>query len=366
MKAKARGKTRAPSRTSAEPNAVELSALPSSKPATLEVATEWLAWCAENLAEGASRAEVHAALVGEGASVAVADRTMTTVEASPIYAALRSVVRRARRARMVASLAEKNRRLAPSATSIPRIAWPGTAELVERYLATSTPVIVTDVVSRWPALERWALPVLRERFGDVEVEIATGRDADPDYDMHTRRHTVAVPLRDYVAKIEAAGTPTNDFYMVAQHRNVAKRLRALLDDVVLPPDLVRREGLENGAQFWLGPAGTVTPLHHDTSSILFCQVVGRKRFRLVAPTELRLLDDARSMYAAVDPEAPDLARFPWWPEVLVRDEVIAPGEMLVLPVGWWHHVRALDVSASLAVNALLLPNKFEDYVPGDV
>jgi ribosomal protein L16 Arg81 hydroxylase len=72
------------------------------------------------------------------------------------------------------------------------------------------------------------------------------------------------------------------------------------------------------------------------------------------------------MYAAVDPEAPDLQRFPWWPDVLVRDEVIEPGELLVLPVGWWHHVRALDVSVSLAVNALRVPNRFDDYVPGSV
>ncbi|HEY0139226.1 MAG TPA: cupin-like domain-containing protein [Nannocystis sp.] len=32
--------------------------------------------------------------------------------------------------------------------------------------------------------------------------------------------------------------------------------------------------------FWFGPAGTVTALHHDTSNILFFQVVGRKRYRL--------------------------------------------------------------------------------------
>src|SRR6186713_2907707 len=95
------------------------------------VAREWLAWCAKNLATGAPRADVEAALVAEGATA-----------------------RDATRARLVASMLEKARRAAPSGAAIPRIAWPGPDALVERYLATSTPVIVTGLVSSWPAMTR--------------------------------------------------------------------------------------------------------------------------------------------------------------------------------------------------------------------
>ena len=339
---------------------------PSASAESAEVAREWKTWCAENLARGASRDEVAEVLRAEGASQAVAEQTVAEIEASPAMSVARRLSRALRRDRLVVSLLERSRRQAPSGPRVPRIEWPGGGELVERYLATSSPVVVTGLVSRWPAMERWSLAALRARFGDAVVEVTTWRSADPDYDMHTARHSREMRLGEYIGMIERAREPTNDFYMVAQNRNLSRALRALRDDVLLPDDVVRQEGLELGAQFWLGPAGTVTPLHHDTSHILFCQVVGRKRFRLVAPTELRLLDDSRAMYAAVDPEAPDLARFPWWPDVLVRDEVIEPGEMLVLPVGWWHHVRALDVSVSLAVNALRVPNRFDDYVPGSV
>jgi ribosomal protein L16 Arg81 hydroxylase len=63
------------------------------------------------------------------------------------------------------------------------------------------------------------------------------------------------------------------------------------------------------------------------------------------------------------PEAPDLERYPWWPHVLVKDEVIAAGDALFVPVGWWHHVRALDPSISLASNCFVTPNRFDWYVP---
>ena len=40
------------------------------------------------------------------------------------------------------------------------------------------------------------------------------------------------------------------------------------------------------------------------------------------------------------------------------------GEALFIPAGWWHDVRALDDSVSLAINAFARPNHYEWYGPG--
>lgn len=325
------------------------------------LAPAWQAWIAENLLRGASPEEVAAGLVEEGLTPDAARALVDDVRRSPILRAALPFARESRRLRTFARL-DRARWAARSApTRIPREPWPGVDAFFERYWAPGNPVIFTDVVATWPAMERWTLDALEARFGDAPIWITEGREGRADYDIEAAELAKETTLRGYVERIRA--TPdSNDLYMIARNKNVAGPLAGVLDDVVLPEGLFRKD-LREGCAFWLGPAGTVTPLHHDTSNILFCQVLGRKRYRMIAPLELGVLDGARSMYAAVDPEAPDLARFPWWKDVIVRDEVIAPGEALFIPVGWWHHVRALDVSASLAVNGFVVPNRYEWFVP---
>ena len=104
----------------------------------------------------------------------------------------------------------------------------------------------------------------------------------------------------------------------------------------------------------------MTPLHHDTSNILFAQLHGRKRFFLAAPTETALLEGAVGVYAGLDPEKPAASRA----DVRFLRVDLEPGEMLFIPVGWWHHVRALDVSVSVALNGFVRPNDFDWYRPG--
>jgi ribosomal protein L16 Arg81 hydroxylase len=90
----------------------------------------------------------------------------------------------------------------------------------------------------------------------------------------------------------------------------------------------------------------VTPLHHDEHSIVFAQVFGRKRFKLIPPFDGPRLQARRRYYSAIDPEHLDLERHPELAGATVLDVVVEPGDMLFLPVGWWHWVRALDVSIS--------------------
>jgi ribosomal protein L16 Arg81 hydroxylase len=145
------------------------------------------------------------------------------------------------------------------------------------------------------------------------------------------------------------------------HSIERRELAGLWKDVRFPEWL---DPAKEHAALWFGPAGTVTPLHHDQCNILFCQIHGRKRVRMLPPTETFLHRGAMSMYAAADPESPDLRAFPEWKDAHVIDVVVEPGEALFIPVGWWHHVRSLDVAISLSLTHFRYRNEFRSYCPG--
>ena len=57
----------------------------------------------------------------------------------------------------------------------------------------------------------------------------------------------------------------------------------------------------------------------------------------------------RSLNASqVDVDAPDEQRFPNFQHAKYMDCVLEEGEMLYIPVHWWHYVRSLDRAISLS------------------
>jgi hypothetical protein len=167
-------------------------------------------------------------------------------------------------------------------------------------------------------------------------------------------------VRAFVARIDAARA-TDEFYAVSRNKNGRRAgLRALFDDIAIPADYRFSGTLGAGAELWMGPAGTITPLHHDTSNILFVQVHGRKRVQLVPPAELSVLDFVDGHFVP-ESRLDDLLGT----EIAVREVELGPGETLHIPVGWWHRVVALAPSISLSINGFV-GNDLDWYRPGRV
>ncbi|MEM9452978.1 MAG: cupin-like domain-containing protein [Myxococcota bacterium] len=313
------------------------------------VSPQWRAWLAENLLRGVDPRELVEGLVGGGVPAAQAKHTVSAIVRSPLLAVARREATRSHQLGLITRLL--GGRGEPLA--IPRVPAPAADEFFSRYWSTSTPAIFVDIVPRWRA--HWSPTSLRERFGEAMIEACTGRDDDPQPDANWDAHRRELPLAEYIDRMLGLDR-SNDLYLIANNRNTARpQLRALWDDVVLPEGWFDEPRLPRGSALWLGPAGTVTPLHHDTSNILFCQIHGRKRIVLAPPWATALLDTARGVYNARTPG--DLAD-----EGIESIELtLGPGEALFLPVGWWHDVRALDVSVSLAINAFARDNRFEWY-----
>jgi hypothetical protein len=103
-------------------------------------------------------------------------------------------------------------------------------------------------------------------------------------------------------------------------------------------------------RLWIGNA-TQVATHFDASPNLAVCVAGRRRFTLFPPEQvanlyLGPLDNtlAGPPNSMVDPDAPDLERYPRFTEALTHAQVaeMEPGDALFIPAIWWHHVRAFD------------------------
>lgn len=326
----------------------------------LTLSAEWQAWVSDSLLSERPVDWIVGVLVHEGLD---RERALAEVEAlrvAPATTAARQALRRRRPAELAARLHRATRSL--GRPELDRRRDVSASTLRDVYIAHSVPVVLPGWCADWPAAS-WSPESLRARFGEVEVQVSRGRSADPAPDRNWEKHTETMAFGAYVDAVQSV--EGNDVYMIANHRNLDGPLRGLLDDLTPPGDAVVTDNLVRNASFWFGPSGTITPTHHDTTNILFCQLYGRKRFWLAPPDEERLAWKADGFYSSI---ALSDDRVMLEGGALsggqVYEVTLEPGDTLLIPVGWWHEVRSLEVSISVSVVGLRIPNRFDWYTPG--
>jgi LPS sulfotransferase NodH len=232
-------------------------------------------------------------------------------------------------------------------------------EFLERYYVANRPVVIQGLLDAWPARQLWTASYLKDRVGDSRVEIMAGRDADPHYELNIDRHRKLVRFADYVDAVEN-GSVTNDHYLVANN-NFFERpgCDVLLQDIVVFPDYLNPMLMRGRSFLWFGPAGTVTPLHHDACNILMALIRGKKHFKIIPAAQWSLVYNSNSFFSELDCEVPNYDRWPMFKEATVIELTLEAGEVLFMPVGWWHHVRTHEVSIMVSFTNFLFPNSYD-------
>lgn len=316
------------------------------------VSPQWERWIIDNLARGAEDADIVEELASRGVPRLLARSSVRKLRRGEVLTLLREARRTAAQCMQIVELAHAHRK-----TAVPRFALPTAEEFYQRFWETSTPAIFTGWVETWPAMQAWTPASFARRFGDVEIEACTGRHGAPQPDINFKQHVESMTMREYVRRLEGE-SGENDLYLIANNRNSARpELSSLFDDIVLPPGYFSPPHVRTSSALWFGGGGTVTQLHHDGSNIMFCQVLGSKRFILAPPTALEVLEEADGVYNRMDPDSA--------PDGVFLTVDVRPGEALFIPAGWWHHVRSLQLSISLALNGFTRPNDFPWFKPGE-
>ena len=318
----------------------------------------WIQWMAENRLRNCTPESMALTMAAAGFDAAMAEGSIRQLERDPVFLAARRHQQLLRKLESVAGNLQKLWELAPGYTHVEKRRSVPRDEFLERYVCGCRPLVLTEVARDWPAAKRWSPADLKARFGHLEIEIQAERNADPRYEENKLALRRQMRLADFVDQVLAGGA-TNDYYMTANNEALRRpEFAPLLDDIGTLPPVCDRSQLAARSSFWFGPAGTVTPLHHDTIMLFHTQIVGRKRWRLISPLETPKLYNYHNVFSPIDVDRPDLLRFPDFAGVKVLEVIVEPGETVFLPLGWWHQVSSLDVSLSFSYSNLALANNY--------
>ncbi|THV07959.1 Clavaminate synthase-like protein [Dendrothele bispora CBS 962.96] len=248
------------------------------------------------------------------------------------------------------------------------------------------PFILRNYARNWPAINEhpWSsAEYLRAVAGPARiVPVEVGEDYRTD-DWSQR----LISWDKFLSSLRLKGqipVDQKDVLYLAQH-NLFTQFPKLKEDIIVPdyvyaclsatPDYPDYQPPTNDEQLvlngWLGPQGTISPAHTDPYYNIFVQVVGRKSVWLAPPTLSKYMYSyagQQSKNPAANTTNPlmsntsqvdvfsdgngDREQHPeFWTEVVPQAicATLASGDLLFVPPGWWHAMRAEETSFSVSM-----------------
>jgi lysine-specific demethylase 8 len=245
---------------------------------------------------------------------------------------------------------------------IDRVERPSPDVFYRKYVSQNRPAIITGLADRWSASSVWTPEYFRSAFPGIKVtqNVWDGiqTSTDPAHYLANYEYQETL-LGDFIDRVLASRSPEKMYYLtqfpifdsIPQLRADIKSMEPLMG---IPRfyKMRRRLGITVAPSFWMGPAGATSVLHFDGYENFYAEIYGRKRFVLISPAQSKYVyyphyEFTKLHFSPVNIEQPDLAQFPLFMKARPLDFIIEPGEILYIPVRWWHYARSLDVSIGI-------------------
>ncbi|ACM29251.1 cupin-like domain-containing protein [Rhizobium rhizogenes] len=311
---------------------------------------EWLEWAAYNIAVGVSETAVKEEILKSGLTEGEFSSFLSSLKSSPEFRAMKKL---SRKYKLACDLNEALIALESEVfnfNEISRIEGLPPDEFLLKFYAANRPVILTDIASKWPAVEKWSLEFLSETYGEEPIVYQNGRSADDHRDSFVD-HTVKGTLGDYIKLIQNVPAGVNPPYLIAHDRLLDRAsFKPLLNDVVFDDRYLSAHDSHGRVFFWLGPALSSTPMHRDLGNVYMAQIAGRKLIRMVPSKEIQFIYNEIGYHSEADFDNLALDKFPLLRNAHIMEFTLHPGEFLFIPVGWWHFVKSLDTTITVTGN----------------
>jgi len=213
-------------------------------------------------------------------------------------------------------------------------------------LHQNRPFLVRQMCRTWKGVDLWGIPCYwKSGFPCGYVPAEIGGYRSPDFDV------VIISLKDYA---EYLTSPLKDRHIYLAQFDIFRHFPFLEEDVLPLPDFFYMAGEEITRFFFMGPAGSFTPLHRDPKPNFLAQVVGEKYIRLHPPDvgpSVYQSGSGNVSHITLDVTFPCnqmLDDFPHYSDCPRFDCILTPGDVLYIPPGWWHFVKNKKVSISVS------------------
>lgn len=211
----------------------------------------------------------------------------------------------------------------------------------DRPMLGETPLLITDVASRWACCKEWDLPSLTHRLGDLDVapfETGTAGRSTVLKQVNTMRPMKFGKALRHLFGLEKVVDGSLYLRIGAASAGFAE----LAGDFEVPDVGAEYEPLATGV--WFSQTGNVTPAHHDWWHSFLIQVRGSKRYTLVHPLDVISTQSAWQDSERYDlSPAPELggAAKPDWAGEVRYEGILSEGDVLYIPPFWLHEVETL-------------------------
>ncbi|KAB7506019.1 Lysine-specific demethylase 8 [Armadillidium nasatum] len=237
----------------------------------------------------------------------------------------------------------------PDIKVIETIALPPLQDFLLNYMEKMQPVKICGIAQEWPALTKWNFKYFSSIAGSRTVPVEIGlRYSDSDWSQKL------MTINQYMRICTSEGEDKEKAYL-AQHQ-LLDQIPELLCDIIVPDycHMGERDPVMNA---WIGPEGTITPLHHDPDHNILVQVYGHKLLLIFPESDTQFLypfdDTILNNTSQINLE--EVASKPELLETrpLLKNAkgyylILSPGDALYIPPKWWHYVRSLSNSISVS------------------
>ncbi|XP_038061273.1 hypoxia-inducible factor 1-alpha inhibitor-like [Patiria miniata] len=233
---------------------------------------------------------------------------------------------------------------------------------VGRCIAQTQPVVITGSKLAEPAL-KWNLDYLQEHLGQCMFNVFAAKGTghkfmyyDPKKaanckDFEPQMHAVDMTFPEFVHRFRTSKPEDSRLYLQQALNDTVGT--AIVDDFVnfnwswvTAQQRTHDWGPLTSNLLLISMEGNVTPAHYDEQENLFAQVQGYKRVIMFPPSQFGCLypfpvNHPCDRQSQVDFDNPDYEKFPKFRNAKGLQAVVGPGDVIYIPMYWWHHIESL-------------------------